>query len=81
MDYEAVMKALARFTYKPGHNMVTDADLIMARAWLKISIPQAVTEEWVMGYASEKEKNSPETITDLKHDNSECDSDAEQYIQ
>ena len=45
MDYEAVLTALARPSYKSSHNMVTDADLIMARAQLKYIIPHTVTEE------------------------------------
>ena len=81
MDCEAALKALARPPYKPSHNIVTDADLIMARARLTSIIPHTVTEEWVMGHASEKKKNAPETITLLERDNSECDANAEQCIQ
>ena len=61
--------------------MVTDANLIMARAHLKSIIPHTVTEKWVLGHASEKKKHAPETITPLERDNSECDADAEQCIQ
>ena len=61
--------------------MVTDANLIMARARLTSVIPHTVTEEWVLGHASEKNKHMPETITSLERDNSECDANAEQCIQ
>ena len=81
MDYEAAMKALSWPTCRPGHNMVTDADLIMARAWLESITPHTVTEAWIMGHASEKEKHDPDTITDLKRDNSKGNVDAEWCIQ
>ena len=80
-DCEAAIKALAQPTYKPGHNMVTDTDLIMARGRLKSIIPHTVTDECVMGHASGKKKKSPKTITSLKRDNSECDLDVEHCIQ
>jgi ribonuclease HI len=81
MDCEAALTALALPPQKPSHNMVTDADLIMARAHLKSIIPHTVTEKWVLGHASEKKKHAPETITSLERDNSECDADAEECIQ
>ena len=61
--------------------MVTDANLIVARARLKSIIPHIVTKEWVLDNASEKKKHAPETITSLERDNSECDADAEHCIQ
>ena len=73
MDCEAAIKDLAQPSFKPG--------LIMARARLKSTIQYTVTDEWVMGYASEKKKNAPETITPLERDNSECDLDIEHCIQ
>ena len=81
MDFEAALTALAQPPYKPSHNMVTNADLIMARARLKSIIPHTVTEEWVMGHANEKKKHVPETITPLEWDNSKCDADAEHCTQ
>ena len=59
MDCDVAIQALARPSYKPGHTMVTDSDLITVHARLKIIIPHTVTEEWVMGHASEKKKHAP----------------------
>ena len=56
MDYEAAIKALARPIYKPGHNMVTYADLIMVCARLESIISHTLTDEWVMGHASKRRK-------------------------
>ena len=48
MDCETAIKALVWPSYKPGHTMVTDTNLIMARAWLKSTTQHTVIEEWVM---------------------------------
>ena len=81
MECEAEIKALAQPSYKPDHTMVTNIDLIMARARLKSIIPHAVIDEWVLGHASGKKKHAPKTTTSLKRDSSECNSDVEHCIQ
>ena len=48
MDYGAEKKGLARPSYKPGHIMVIDDNLVMAHARLKSVTPYTVTNEWVM---------------------------------
>ena len=81
MDCEAALKKLSMPIYKPGHTMVTDADIIMAHNQLKANLQHTVTEKWVMGHASDKKREQPHTITEIERANSECDSDAEHCIQ
>ena len=58
MDCESALKLLQQEFYKPGHAMGTDSDLVMAHHQLKAASHHTVTEEWVMGHASEKKKIS-----------------------
>ena len=81
MDCKEAINTLAQPTYKPGQNMVTVADLLIACVQLESTTSPTFTEAWVMGSVSEKKKDDPNTITNLEHDNSECNLDAEQCIQ
>ena len=80
MDCKAALTALTLPLYKSSHNMVTDTNLIMAQARLKSIMTHTDTEEWVLSHTSGK-KHTPETITSLEWNNSECDADAKHYIQ
>ena len=68
MDCESALKSLWQELYKPGHTMGTDSDLTMAHHHLKAASCHTITEEWVMGHATEKKKDFPKEVTPLEED-------------